>query len=483
MGRADQYAQNSTRPAAVRLTRRRDEIGAVARLLQKLAGDLQEKEGEVARLETMVREAERDRDTAKHRGLAECAEVQRRSDAAQAEAVRRETAAQERIATRERENFAAREAQLTTINLEHQRSLAALADAIRQLVDRGIQGDFACRIDCKFDDPTLRSLADELNRLMDGVSEGCTEPAVVLKAVSNLDLTRRAKVPGVGVFGALATDVNRTADVLQEILAEFETVSAEMAGRIASAKSAMSDAADRAALQHSESQKSRAISKTLGGAELETVTWARTAQDQVVIAQDAAREGGAAIADAGTAIDRVAKSSDEMSAIVEVIEGIAFQTSLLSLNASVEAARAGDAGAGFAMVASEVRNLAQSAAESSAEIRHLIDRSRLEVIAGVDRVWKVAQNLEAIDEAVTDVSTLIKEISERSSAQSEELRSLSMSLLHLDGECADTFKSIASGSDELDAAEIEILRFSKVAGMLGTRTEERPERLPGNRVA
>ncbi len=85
-------------------------------------------------------------------------------------------------------------------------------------------------------------------------------------------------------------------------------------------------------------------------------------------------------------MDAIAKSAQQISQIIGVIDEIAFQTNLLALNAGVEAARAGDAGRGFAVVASEVRALAQRSAEAAKEIKGLISASTTQVDHGVKLV-------------------------------------------------------------------------------------------------
>src|SRR5690606_11810609 len=95
-----------------------------------------------------------------------------------------------------------------------------------------------------------------------------------------------------------------------------------------------------------------------------------------------ATEGGDVMRRANEAMERITASSAKISNIIGLIDDIAFQTNLLALNASVEAARAGEAGKGFAVVAVEVRRLAQSAAEASAEVKALIEQSANEVGGG-----------------------------------------------------------------------------------------------------
>jgi len=105
------------------------------------------------------------------------------------------------------------------------------------------------------------------------------------------------------------------------------------------------------------------------------------------------RGGGASAVEA---IDTIAKSSQQISQIIGVIDEIAFQTNLLALNAGVEAARAGDAGRGFAVVASEVRALAQRSAEAAKEIKGLILASSTQVENGVKLVNETGKSLERI---------------------------------------------------------------------------------------
>src|SRR5204863_3715389 len=110
----------------------------------------------------------------------------------------------------------------------------------------------------------------------------------------------------------------------------------------------------------------------------------------------AAEQGGEVMSQANGAMERITQSSAKISNIIGLIDDIAFQTNLLALNASVEAARAGDAGKGFAVVAVEVRRLAQSAAQASADVKSLVEQAGVEVRGGSRFVAEAATKLEAI---------------------------------------------------------------------------------------
>ncbi|GBF23096.1 methyl-accepting chemotaxis sensory transducer [Candidatus Gastranaerophilus sp. (ex Termes propinquus)] len=110
-------------------------------------------------------------------------------------------------------------------------------------------------------------------------------------------------------------------------------------------------------------------------------------------------------------------SSSEVSKIIKVIDDIAFQTNILSLNAAVEAAGAGDAGKGFAVVAEEVRNLAQRSAEAARETSVLIDGNVNLTKSAVRVSAEVGSALKKINSSVSKVKGLLDEISTASQEQ------------------------------------------------------------------
>ncbi len=121
--------------------------------------------------------------------------------------------------------------------------------------------------------------------------------------------------------------------------------------------------------------------------------------------------------DLKTSIETIAVSSAETQIIVRAIDEIAFQTNLLALNAAVEAARAGNAGAGFSVVADEVRSLALRAAQAARETSHLIEDTQKRIQDGSEVVFKADKTFNKIMIAAADVGELLQEIETSSNDQ------------------------------------------------------------------
>ena len=156
------------------------------------------------------------------------------------------------------------------------------------------------------------------------------------------------------------------------------------------------------------------------------------AREVVVAADGDAKKGAVVVKQAVAAMDGIAKSAQQITQIIGVIDEIAFQTNLLALNAGVEAARAGDAGRGFAVVASEVRALAQRSAEAAKEIKGLISTSTAQVGQGVELVAETGAALERIMAQVADVNAVIAGIAAGAREQSTGLDEVNVALGRMD---------------------------------------------------
>jgi methyl-accepting chemotaxis protein len=136
--------------------------------------------------------------------------------------------------------------------------------------------------------------------------------------------------------------------------------------------------------------------------------------------------------DLATTMQEVSQASDKTATIVKTIDGIASQTNLLALNAAVEAARAGDAGKGFSVVADAVRKLAMGCAEAARNISQLIDDTISKVQKGEQFVATTSKGFQLLVEQNTAASKLVDDIAASSKEQSQAIDQVHASLSELD---------------------------------------------------
>ncbi len=173
----------------------------------------------------------------------------------------------------------------------------------------------------------------------------------------------------------------------------------------------------------------------------------------------------------------ISKASDETQKVVKTIDEIAFQTNLLALNAAVEAARAGEAGAGFAVVAEEVRNLALRSAESAKNTAVLIDGTVKKVKEGSELVAKTNDEFVKVVESSSKVGELVGEISSASNEQSQGIGQVNTAVTEMDKvvqQNAASAEESASASEELNAqAEQMKSMVGELTAMVGGAKKSR----------
>jgi methyl-accepting chemotaxis protein len=316
--------------------------------------------------------------------------------------------------------------------LDRAQMMQNLQRAFGAVVDAAGSGDFSKRVDANFPDAELNQLARSVNNLVETVDRGLNETGEVLSALAQTDLTKRMQGDYQGAFGRLRDDTNSVGETLVEIVLRLRQASRTLKTATGEMVAGSNELGQRTTQQAATIEETSAAMEQLASTVLDNANRAEAASFKARAVSQTATEGGLVMDKATEAMERITQSSGKISNIIGLIDDIAFQTNLLALNASVEAARAGDAGRGFAVVAVEVRRLAQSAAQASAEVKGLIQQSGSEVQSGSKLVAEAANKLVAMLDAAHQNSTLIEGIAAASKKQAVAIEAVSKAVRTLD---------------------------------------------------
>ncbi len=259
-----------------------------------------------------------------------------------------------------------------------------------------------------------------------------SELAAGLGELAARDLTCRIDTPFAAEYEALRENFNRTSRELAEVIRQVVSAADGVTVGAGEIHAASDDLAKRNELQAARvEQTTNALGEIASGVR-GTADSARDAEQTVGEAQGEVATGGKVVREAMETMAAIEQSSQAVSQIITLIEGIAFQTNLLALNAGVEAARAGESGKGFAVVANEVRALAQRSAEAASEITGLINASAGHVERGVALVGRTGDVFGNILTHVERTSEHIVAIAQSSAVQADSLQQVNAAAREMD---------------------------------------------------
>ena len=256
-----------------------------------------------------------------------------------------------------------------------------------------------------------------------------------------------------GVFLAyfIISRITRQLNQIIDELGESSHQVAEAATMISASSSKLAEGATEqaASLEETSASLEEMASMTRKNADNANLTSTSTTHTVKLI-----DEGTKAVGNMSTAMTEISDSAGKISQIIKTIEEISFQTNLLALNAAVEAARAGEAGKGFAVVADEVRNLAQRAAQAARDTSELIEGTVTRVKNGSEVAAQLEAGFTEIDSGAKQVGTLITEITTATNEQAQGVDQINTAVGQMDKVTqanAANSEECASASEELSA--------------------------------
>ena len=283
--------------------------------------------------------------------------------------------------------------------------------------------------------------------------------------------------------GSLLDGLGRMVVSLRQLVTEVRSATESIATASSEIAQGNNDLAHRTEDTASNLQSTASSMEELTSTVRQTSDSAQTANQMATSAATVAARGGEVVSRVVATMQDINASSNKISDIIGVIDGIAFQTNILALNAAVEAARAGEQGRGFAVVANEVRSLAQRSAEAAKEIKALIGASVEKVESGTQLVGNAGATMTEIVESVQRVTDIIGEIRSATSEQSQGIAQVNTAMNQLDQMTQQNSALVEQSTAAADSLREQAMKLTQVVALFRVNGSNASAPAPARRPA
>ena len=285
--------------------------------------------------------------------------------------------------------------------------------------DKVEQGIFKCRIKSSSENPTIHTLKTTLNKMLASLDESTSMILKVVESYENNDYTVSIKISDkykddmrllMENINKLGLSLNNNAKLNLESGETLDYNSSIMT-------SSMNNLASKANEQAASLEETAAALE-----EITSITRNNTenASKMAILGQTVKKSvstGENLASKTASSMDEINQKVQAINEAITVIDQIAFQTNILSLNAAVEAATAGEAGRGFAVVAAEVRNLASRSAEAAKEIKNLVEEAKVKADDGKNVSADMIEGYKELNKNISETIHIIEDVSKASKEQ------------------------------------------------------------------